>query len=383
MVTGSNPVGSTTTYTNPLEQGSATEGLMSMSRRALLLIAVLLVSSLSVAPVSAQQSPLPGVEIICVNDDEENMLFLNPDSSGAQATATCTVENTSPYNEEVEFDYDGDGLTMVGPETMTLNPGDEQTIQIQLSSTSLASTIYNMTVTVEITSVQGIDLPDFLEMFLPSDESNIVAQVAEFVDLSASLQPNTLILSSDLMQAMSVSLLISNDGNVDDSIDVSIQDLPMLDQRNIGWNLSNSGQGSTIESEGGSATYTLRFTPNPSMEDESFTISIRVKSEFSNSDSVYLTLTINTTAPEESLLDLTAMNIPAWAYIAAGTLAVLFVFAIILSITKRVKSASQAHLDVMDDDDDDDFQLANLTAAIAGTFDDDDDDLDDFELEDF
>ena len=354
-----------------------------MSRRALLLIAVLLVSSLSVAPVSAQQSPLPGVEITCVNDDEENMLFLNPDSSGAQATATCTVENTSPYNEEVEFDYDGDGLTMVGPETMTLNPGDEQTIQIQLSSTSLASTIYNMTVTVEITSVQGIEPPDFFAMFLPSDESNIVAQVAEFVDLSASLQPNTLILSSDLMQAMSVSLLISNDGNVDDSIDVSIQDLPMLDQRNIGWNLSNSGQGSTIESEGGSATYTLRFTPNPSMEDESFTISIRVKSEFSNSDSVYITLTINTTAPEESLLDLTAMNIPAWAYIAAGTLAVLFVFAIILSITKRVKSASQAHLDVMDDDDDDDFQLANLTAAIAGTFDDGDDDLDDFELEDF
>lgn len=353
-----------------------------MSRRPLLLAALLLLSSLTVAPVSAQ-SPLPGVDITCVNDDEENTLFMNPVSSGAQATATCTVENTSPYNEEVEFDYDGDGLTMVGPETMSLNAGDEETIQIQLSSNSLASTIYNMTVTVDITSVQGIEPPDFFAMFLPSDESNIVAQVAEFVDLSASLQPNTLILSSDLMQAMSVSLLISNDGNVDDNIDVSIQDLPMLDQRNIGWNLTNSGQDSTIESAGGSATYTLRFTPNPSMDDESFSITIRVKSEFSNSDSVYITLTINTTAPEESLLDLTAMNIPAWAYIAAGTLAVLFVFAIVLSISKRVKSASQAHLDAMDEEDeDDDFQLANLQSAIAGTLE-DDEDLDDFELEDF
>jgi hypothetical protein len=374
-------VGSTTTYTNPLEQGSDTEGLMSMSRRPLLLAALLLLSSLTVASVSAQ-SPLPGVEIICVNDDEEHTLFLNPVSSGAQATATCTVENTSPYTEEVEFDYDGDGLTMVGPETMSLNSGDEETIQIQLSSNSLASTIYNMTVTVEITSVQGIEPPDFFAMFLPSDESNIVAQVADFVDLSASLQPNTLILSSDLMQAMSVSLLISNDGNVDDNLDVSIQDLPMLDQRNIGWNLTNSGQGNTIESAGGSATYTLRFTPNPSMDDESFSITIRVKSEFSNSDSVYITLTINTTAPEESILDLTAMNIPAWAYIAAGTLAVLFVFAIVLSISKRVKSASQAHLDAMDGDDDDDFELVNLQSAIAGTLE-DDDDLDDFELEDF
>ena len=354
-----------------------------MSRRALLLIALLLVSSLSVAPVSAQQSPFPGVEITCVNDDEEHILFLNPDSSGAQATATCTVENTSPYNEEVEFDYDGDGLTMIGPETMSLNAGDEETIQIQLSSTSLASTIYNMTVTVEITSVQDIEPPDFFAMFLPSDESNIVAQVAEFVDLSASLQPNTLILSSELMQPMSVSLLITNDGNVDDNIDVSIQDVPMLDQRNIGWNITNSGQGNSIDSAGGSATYTLRFTPNPAMVDESFSISIRVKSEFSNSDSVYITLTINTTAPEETLLDLTAMNIPAWAYIAAGTLAVLFIFAIILSITKRVKSASQAHLDEIDDDDDDDFELADLKSAIAGTMGDDDDDLDDFEFEDF
>ena len=90
----------------------------------------------------------------------------------------------------------------------------------------------------------------------------------------------------------------------------------------------------------------------------------------------------NTTAPEESLLDLTAMNIPTWAYIAAGTLAVLLVFAIVLSITKRVRSASRAHLDVMDDDDDDDFDLADLETAISATMD-DDDDLDDFELEDF
>ena len=352
-----------------------------MSRRPLLLAAVLLLSSLTISPVSAQDSPLPGIEITCAN--EENTLFLQPGSSGAQATATCTVENPSSFNEEVEFDYDGDGLTVVGPESMSLNAGAEETIQLQLSSNTLASTVYNLTVTVEVTSVQGAELPEFLNFFLPSDESNIVAQVAEFVDLSASLQPDTLILSSDLMQDMSVTLLITNDGNVDDNLDVSIQDLPMLDQRNIGWNITNSGQGNSIESAGGSATYTLRFTPNPAMVDESFTISIRVKSEFSNSDSVYISLTINTTAPEESLLDLTAMNIPAWAYIAAGTLAVLLVFAIILSITKRVKSASQTYLnEIEEEDEDDDFELADLGATIAKAMA-DDDDLDDFEFEDF
>ena len=118
------------------------------------------------------------------------------------------------------------------------------------------------------------------------------------------------------------------------------------------------------------------------MDDESFSITIRIHSDFDNSESVDITLTINTTAPEESLLDLTAMNIPAWAYIAAGTLAVLLVFAIVLSITKRVKSASRAHLNEMDEEDDDEFELADLESAIAETMD-DDDDLDDFELEDF
>ena len=353
-----------------------------MSRGPLLLAALLLLSSLTVAPVSAQQSPFPGVEITCVNDEEENTLYMNPVSSGAQATATCTVENTSPYNEEVEFDYDGDGLTMVGPETMSLDAGNEETIQIQISTNSLASTIYNMTVTVEITAVQDIEPPDFFAMFLPSDESNIVAQVAEFVDLSASFQPNSLVLSSDLMQDMSASLMITNEGNVPDDLTVTIQNSALLDERNIGWNITNSGQDSTIDDTGGSATYTLRFTPNPAMDDESFSITIRIHSDFDNSESVDITLTINTTAPEESLLDLTAMNIPAWAYIAAGTLAVLLVFAIVLSITKRVKSASQAHLNEMDEEDDDDFELADLESAISATMD-DDDDLDDFELEDF
>ena len=351
-----------------------------MSRRPLLLAAILILSSLTIAPVSAQQSPLPGIEITCMN--EENPLFLEPNSNGAQATATCTIENPSSFNEDIEIDYDGDGLTMVGPESMSLEAGAEETIQIMVSSNSLASTVYNMTVSVQVTSVQGQDWLQFLEMFLPSDETNIVAQVAEFVDLSASLQPNSLLLSSDLMQDMSVSLMISNDGNVDDNIDVSIQDLPLLDERNIGWNITNSGQGSTIDSSGGSATYTLRFTPNPAMADESFSITIRVKSEFSNSDSVYLTLTINTTAPEESLLDLTAMNIPVWAYIAAGTLTFLLVFAIILSITKRVKSASQGYLDEMDGDDDEDFELPDLRETISAAMN-DDDDLDDFEFDDF
>ena len=150
-----------------------------------------------------------------------------------------------------------------------------------------------------------------------------------------------------------------------------------LDERNIVWNITNSGQDGTFsQADGGSATYTLRFNPNPDMMDESISVVIRVKSSFDNSQSTEVTLTLNTTAPEESISDLTEMNIPSWAYIAGGTLGLLVLLAIVMSIRKRIKGTSEA-VDFGDDDDDDDFD-----------FDDDDlddeldDDLDDLELDD-
>jgi len=238
-----------------------------------------------------------------------------------------------------------------------------------------------MTVSVQVTSVQGQDWLQFLEMFLPSDETNIVAQVAEFVDLSSNLQPNSLMLSSELMQPMSTTLMVTNNGNVDDDLTIVIQDSALLDQKNIGWNLTNSGQGSTIDSNGGSATYTLRLTPNPAMADESFAVVIRIQSSVDNSQSIDITLTVNTTAPEETLLDLTSMNIPTWAYIAAGTLAVLILFATVLSLSKRSKRSSRIQNED-DDDDEEDFDFDDLDYSIDDTAD-SDDELDDFDLDDF
>ena len=353
-----------------------------MPKRPLFLAALLILSTISVAPVSAQDIPfIPGIEITCVN--EENTLYLEPISGDAQAIALCTISNPSTYNEDIEIEYDTDGLTVAGPESMTLGSGAEQTIQIALLSNSLASTVYNMTVSVQVVSVQGSpDLGEFLQVFLPSDETNIIAQVADFVELSVSAQPLSLTLSSELMQDMSVALMIANDGNVEDDLTVTIQNSAILDQRNIGWNITNSGQGDTIDPDGGSATYTLRFTPQPNMVDESFTITVQVQSGFSNSESVDITLSINTTAPEESILDLSAMNIPTWAYIAAGTLGILFLFAIVVSISKRAKAASQSILDEMEEEDDDDFDLDDLDDELSDDLD-DDDDLDDIDLDDF
>ena len=354
-----------------------------MPRRSPLLAVLLILGTMSITPVSAQDIPfIPGIEVTCVND--ENILFLEPNSGGAQGVASCTISNPSTYNEEIEIDYDDDGLTVAGPESLTLGSGAEETIQIFLSSTTLASTVYNMTVTVQVVSVQGSpDLGEFLQVFLPSDESPVLAQVAEFVDLSVSAQPTSLSLSSELMQDMSATLMVTNNGNVDDTLTVSIVETSSLDKRNIGWNITNSMPSNTIDSEGGSATYTLRLSPNPDMVDDSFTITVRVQSQFSNSESVEITISINTTAPEESPFDLTAMNIPPWAYIAAGTLLSLIFFAVLMSLTKRAKNASRTLLDEIDDEDvDDDFDLVDLDDEISDA-EDDDDELDDFNLDDF
>ena len=97
-----------------------------MPRRTLVLAAILLLSMCSAPSISAQDSPLPGIEITCVN--EENSLDLEVISGNAQAIAICTIENPSSFNEEIEIEYDGDGLSVAGPESLTLAAGDEQTI---------------------------------------------------------------------------------------------------------------------------------------------------------------------------------------------------------------------------------------------------------------
>ena len=308
--------------------------------------------------------------------NEETILMLDSDSNGFSATATCTIENPSTYSEEISVSYDGDGFTVVGPESATLDAGDSVDILVAISSTSADATLRNVTVDVDVTSVQGAPLPDFLDAFLPSDSSNIMAQVGEFVDLRASLQEDKLTLSSELMQPMSATLLVSNDGNVDDDVSITIQNSAQLEERNIGWNITNSGQDGTVQSNGGSATYTLRFNPNPDMMDESISVVIRVTSSFDNSQSTEVTLTLNTTAPEESILDLTEMNIPSWAYIAGGTLSFLVLVAIMASIRKRIKGASGA---VDFDDDDFDFDDDDLDDELEDDLD-DLDDLDDFEF---
>ena len=113
------------------------------------------------------------------------------------------------------------------------------------------------------------------------------------------------------------------------------------------------------------------------MMDESISVVIRVTSSFDNSQSTEVTLTLNTTAPEESILDLTEMNIPSWAYIAGGTLSFLVLVAIMASIRKRIKGASGA-VD-FDDDDDFDFYDDDLDDELEDDLD-DLDDLDDFEF---
>ena len=359
-----------------------------MPRRTLVLAAILLLSMCSVPPISAQDSPLPGIEITCVN--EETTLYLDYIGMGDYyALAICTIENPSSFNEDIEIDYDGEGLSVTGPESLSLAAGAEETIEISVFSNSAESVVYNMTVSVQVTSVQGSpDLVDFLQVFLPSDETNIVAQVAEFVDLRVTSQPSSLILSSELMQPMSASVIVTNDGNVDDDVTVTVIST-ILNERDIGWNITSTGDGNTIDSGGGSETYTIRFNPNPDMQDESFSIIIRVESSVDNSKSVDVTLTINTTAPEESVLDLTALNVPSWAYAAAGTLALLFVLAIARSLTKRVNKASKSYLDELDgieedfeeedEDFEEDFELEDLDDDLDD-LDDELDDLDDFEF---
>ena len=357
---------------------------MSMPRRATLLAALILLMAVP-TPFATAQTPgiLPGVEISC-QYEESAMQWQIWDQS--TVSVNCEIENPTIYNEEIEIEYDVDTILVAGPESVTIAGGETLEIMVSLNQGSASDTPieYNITVTASVTSVQGIEWSDFLSQFAPSDESNILLEVPEFVEIAVTGGDGTPPVGIELNSGggpNSASITVTNNGNVAVT-DVWLEADSMISTNSFFQNLNFSFMPSmaTIEAHS-SLVFTVTITPVGDLEDGGMEVGFRPigpDGPLGNGGEMW----VNTTAPEESILDLSAMNIPTWAYIAAGTLGILFLFAIVVSISKRAKAASQSILDEMEDEDDDDFDLADLDDALSDEQD-DDDDLDDIDLDDF
>ena len=98
-----------------------------MNRLLLLSIFVLLIPN-----ISAQTSPLPSVSIEC----EDGPHDINTKSVSTGSTiVSCTVSNDTLFSETIEFSVSSDVLSYSVPESVNLDPGSEEEIEITIRAT--------------------------------------------------------------------------------------------------------------------------------------------------------------------------------------------------------------------------------------------------------
>lgn len=330
---------------------------MATRGRALTLALLLLMSGMAIAPAQAQVPDLlPGVQVTCQNDQTPVALDI---SQASALSVQCTVENPTLYVEEIEIEYDGDGLAATGLESASVPAGGDITFDVVITQGGAPDhpDTFNVTVTATVTSVNGISTPDFLAQFNPSDEGNILVEIQPFSQIDIDVSPQYLAMEGGSMPA-SISVIVRNMGNAEDVYVLTVDDAELVAR---GFNVSVSPDLGNAP-PGESATFTVTLTPPKVLEDEVIEVRLTATSNL-RAMSAMEVFNINATAAPESLLDLNAMNIPSWAYIAAGVVAGLVVLAVMISVIKKLSSGASRYLDeddFADDEDDEDLDLDDL-----------------------
>ena len=336
------------------------------------LAAILLLAPL-LMPTGTAQIPdlLPGIEVTCQYDSDPAMLDVSSDSG--YVTAVCTLDNPTAYNEDVKIEYTNDGMTVIGPEDRTVNAGESVDFDVMISTMGSDKNpqIHNITVEVEVTSVQGTDWSDFLANFRPTDDANILVEIASFSDIQLDITPQIIPIEGGGMP-VSVNVMVRNFGNDEDSYALELSD--ELTSRGFIVNVSTDQDTADVD---GSVTFTVVLTPPESLDTEIIEVTITASSTV-RSLSVTEIFTVEATAAPESILDLSSMNIPMWAFIAGGVLGLLVVVAILTIITRKIKSVSSRFESEYTPSE----PSATKPSRVAkkSSVDDDLDDLDDFEF---
>ena len=229
-------------------------------------------------------------------------------------------------------------MTVVGPEDITINAGETADFNVMISTMGSDKNpqVHNITVEVEVTSVQGTDWPDFLSNFRPTDDANILVEIASYSDIQLDITPQIISIEGGGMP-VNVNVMVRNFGNAEDSYALDLSD--DLTSRGFIVNISTDLDTADVD---GSVTFTVVLTPPETLDTGIIEVTVTASSTV-RSLSVTEIFTVEATAAPESILDFSSMNIPMWAYIAGGVLGLLVAVAILTIIVRKFKPPSSGY----------------------------------------
>ena len=151
-------------------------------------------------PVQSSQL-LPGVEIEC-QDSAEHI-----DSSPSHPTRStyfeCEVRNTSTATEEIEMQYSGAELSIIGPSPIILGPGNSQIVTVQARApVHMEAGDYDSTITAVVRRVQGVPTGALAQ----SDSDDITLTVDPYTNCDVFSTPDEIKIGADRKIQFAVAL---------------------------------------------------------------------------------------------------------------------------------------------------------------------------------
>ena len=128
---------------------------------------------------------------------------------------TCTVENPTSFTEKVEIEVDSSNLSHAAPGSIQVGPGESEDFQISVrAEEGMLAQSLTLTVKATVTEMNGAPPPNLAE-----DEEEEVINILQYAGVAISA--DVVMFTSDVGEEFSIEFRIRNDGNDEDTFQLS------------------------------------------------------------------------------------------------------------------------------------------------------------------
>ena len=276
-----------------------------VSRGALVVMSVLILSLLPFGALRAQAQTAPAVTIECSPD------LLEIDSGpggGLTTTGRCTLENPSAFVEDIEISVNVQGLNAAYPETVTLGAGDSETIDI-VFATAPRSAVANIdaNITAQVVSFSGV-----LCLWCGEEEDSFVIAIKQYAEWTLTVQTQFVTLTAE--SETEILIEVENRGNSDDDYNINILNESGL--QSAGLTFEVNGVSGDMLNQGGKETLTVTVSASDIIPTRDWEVRFTLESGYDSGYDIQEVFNLDTEEKPQTAKAL--QSLPTWVLPTAG-----------------------------------------------------------------
>ena len=209
---------------------------------------------------------------------------------------TCTVENPTSFTEKIDIEVDSSNLSHAAPGSIQVGPGESEDFQISVrADEGMLAQSLTLTVQATVVEISGAPPPNVAE-----DDEEEVINILQYGDVAISA--DLVMFSSNVGEEFSIEFTIRNDGNSEDTLQLTASGPFDEDMKSAGYTVSLPSNSIRL-APGASETVAIQLkapnqvTSNAYQMDyvlqDMFGMEFSVASEFSCKDSGCISESLN------------------------------------------------------------------------------------------